>query len=583
MKTMKKILALVLALTLCLGLSVSGFATGTEGAPAEESKYTITINDAVAAQTYKAYKIFDAVAGTTTGSDGKPVNVSYTILENSVWFSTVAGYKSNLSDGETSGPLTGDALSAAIANGKIETGYVTLTKIEGKEPAIWRVEAADGAGTYAADFAKYLAKHTDGKTSSATETAAEVNEGDTNNIKTVVLDVTAAGAGYYFVDTSLGALTSLDTVTGENVILTEKNEEPTVEKEVQEDSKVNAENEWGDKNTADIGQDVNFQSTIALKYGAAKNVVLHDNMTSGLTFKADSIKVVTVTKNADGTETETEVTVPDGSTYWTVTISSTEAPLADGCTFEVKFDDDFIAGLVAGLESDKIAYLRVKYTATVNEHAVIGDEGNKNTAHLTYGNNSTVESTPSETFTYTYEFNVFKFYKNGETETALAGAKFQLYKKVENTELYAVITDGKLVKWVAADSEEISTLTSEEARKIKISGLDADTYYLKEIEAPEGYNILTAPIKIVITESTEGSDGINADTDGKVEYTYNDEKSQAGDDETDKNVVKVENKSGTLLPSTGGIGTTIFYVVGGILMLGAVILLITKKKMGSKQ
>lgn len=576
MKTMKKILALVLALTLCLGLSVSGFATETEGTPAEESKYTITINDAVAAQTYKAYKIFDAVAG-ANNEEGTPNSASYTIAESSAWFLTVAGYKTNPSEGETPDPMTNEELTAA--NGKIETGYVTLTKIEGKEPATWRVEAADGATAYAADFAKYLAKHTDGKTPSATATADEVNEGDTSNIKTVVLDVTAAGAGYYFVDTSLGALTSLDTVTGENVILTEKNEEPTVEKEVEEDST----QAYGDKNTADIGQDVNFQSTIALKYGAAKNVVLHDNMTSGLTFKTDSIEVVTVTKNADGTETETEVTVPEGSTYWTVTTSSTEAPLADGCTFEVQFDDDFIANLVADLGSDEIAYLRVKYTATVNENAVIGDEGNKNTAHLTYGNNSTVESTPSETFTYTYEFNVFKFYKNGETETALAGAKFQLYKKVNNTELYAVIANDKLVKWVDADSEEISTLTSEEASKIKISGLDADTYYLKEIEAPEGYNILTAPITIVITESTTGSEGVDADTDGTVNYTYNGVTSQAGDDETDKNVVKVENKSGTLLPSTGGIGTTIFYVVGGILMLGAVILLITKKKMGSKQ
>ncbi len=574
MKTMKKILALVLALTLCLGLSVTALADGSESEPA--TGYTITINDAVAAQTYKAYKIFDAVAGASNEA-GTPNSASYTIAESSEWFLTVAGYKTIPSEGETLDPMTAEELAAA--NGKIETGYVTLTKIEGKEPTTWRVEAADGATAYAADFAKYLAKHTDEKTPSATATAAEVNEGDTNNIKTVVLDVTAAGAGYYFVDTSLGALTSLDTVTGENVILTEKNEEPTVEKEVEEDSTQT----YGDKNTADIGQDVNFQSTIALKYGAAKNVVLHDNMTSGLTFKADSIKVVTVTKNADGTETETEVTVPQGSTYWTVTTSSTEAPLDDGCTFEVKFDDDFIAGLVAGLESDKIAYLRVKYTATVNENAVIGDEGNKNTAHLTYGNNSTVESTPSETFTYTYEFNVFKFYKNGETDTALAGAKFQLYKKVNNEELYAVITDGKLVKWVAAGSEEISTLTSEEARKIKISGLDADTYYLKEIEAPEGYNILTGPITIVITESTTASEGVEADTDGKVEYTYNSVTSPAGNDETDKNVVKVENKSGTLLPSTGGIGTTIFYVVGGILMLGAVILLITKKKMGSKQ
>lgn len=569
MKTMKKILALVLALTLCLGLCVTALAESNESQPT--TSYTITIENAIAGQTYTAYKIFDAIDGTPDGAAEK--KVSYTIDSTSEWFNVVKlykveGYHSELKD---------------LGENKIDTGYVVLTKINNSD--LWSVTSSKNvtseSETAAAAFAEYLAKNAEGKT--GVQVIAKPQEGaaEGSNAGTATINVT--GEGYYFVNTSLGALTSLNTLTGNTVKIKEKNTEPTVDKEVQEDSKVNDDgNGWGDKNTADIGQVVNFKSTITVAKGAAKSIVLHDTMSTGLKFinvtdgndeaKANNLKVT-----VNGT------VVNSGEDTWQLIYPATdddELTSTPACTFDVKFADAFIEKILKEGLSDAVNSVEiiVEYSATVTAEAVIGNEGNKNETHLSYGDESKVTSTTDTTTTYVYEFNIFKYTGVNESEVALPGADFVLSKVEGEKTLYAQVVEGKLVGWSENKDGENVKLTSNDNGYISIKGLDAGTYSLEETKAPDGYNMLEKPITVVISQPDENNvNGGVVTQDGVATSTMGE------NDSAVVNVVKVENKSGTLLPSTGGIGTTIFYVVGGILMLGAVILLITKKKMGSKQ
>lgn len=343
--------------------------------------------------------------------------------------------------------------------------------------------------------------------------------------------------GYYLLDSSLGTLCSLDT-TNPNVTIQEKNAEPTNEKTVEEDSTGN----YGNKNDAYIGQTVNFKSTITAQAGA-QNYVFHDKMDAGLTYGS----VTGITLNG---------TTVDASNY-TVTANPT-----DGDTFDVVFTQAFCNTLKA---NDKIV---ISYTATVNENAVVGGNGNKNESKLSYGEEGKSETTPSETKTYTWDVDVFKYAKDGETEKPLAGAKFTLSKNNDGTSPIALIREKdengndtntyRVAK--TGETGTVTEITTDATGKFTIKGLDSDTYYLTETAAPAGYNKLAAPITIVI------------DSDGNTKV-----------DSITVNEVKVLNQSGNELPSTGGMGTTIFYVVGSILLIGAAVLLVTKKRMSAEK
>lgn len=244
-----------------------------------------------------------------------------------------------------------------------------------------------------------------------------------------------------------------------------------------------------------------------------------------------------------------------------------------GCTFEIKFKDD-------ALKANDI--ITVQYTATVNANAVIGVDGNPNETILEYNNKYTA---PSTTKTYVWEMGVHKFANLGTKDPnhALANAEFQLYKDVVDkngtTTMYAIFSDAtnsedgtsvyNLTGWTA-DATKAITVVTPASGNIKFVGLDAGTYYLKETKAPTGYNTLPAPITVEIS-STLPTAKVPSTT---VTYTV-----KCDGHEADGHIIPVENKSGTVLPSTGGIGTTIFYVVGGGLMVAAAILLITKKRM----
>ena len=333
--------------------------------------------------------------------------------------------------------------------------------------------------------------------------------------------------GYYVVDTPMGALCVLDS-TIPNVNVDEKNEVPSVEK------KVKAGNTYEASNTAKIGDTVEFETKINVKKGAA-NYVLHDKMDAGLTLDSASIKVTVdgadVTANAD-----------------TYTIKTTGMTDAD-CTFEIAFADAYVAGL-----ADKT--IVVTYNATLNSNAVVGSTGNNNETYLKYGNNN--DTTHGKTTTYTYEFDVVK---TNEDNQLLDGAVFSLYASEGATTPMNLVEVSTGVYRLPTTGETAS-VTQFTAGKVTIQGLANGDYYLEEITAPKGYNKLDHRVKITIKdENLKANTTENAYTDGGV---------------------KVENKAGTTLPGTGGIGTTIFYLIGGGLMVAAAVLLIAKKRMENK-
>ena len=331
--------------------------------------------------------------------------------------------------------------------------------------------------------------------------------------------------GYYVVDTPMGALCVLDS-TIPNVNVDEKNEVPSVEK------KVKAGDSYEATNTAKIGDTVEFKTEIKVKKGAA-NYVLHDKMDAGLTLDSSSIKVFV---------DDTEVAATN------YTIKTTGMTHSD-CTFEIEFADTYVAKL-----ADKT--IVVTYNATLNSNAVVGSTGNKNDTYLKYGNSN--DTTHSMTKTYTYEFDVVK---TNEENQLLEGAVFSLYASKDETVPMKLVEKGAGV-YRLATKDDITTVTEFTAGKVTIQGLANGNYYLEEITAPKGYNKLDHRVKITINNAD-----LKANT---TENTYTD------------GGVKVENKAGTTLPGTGGIGTTIFYLIGGGLMVAAAVLLIAKKRMENK-
>lgn len=337
------------------------------------------------------------------------------------------------------------------------------------------------------------------------------------------VEFTGLALGYYVVDTPMGALCVLDS-TDPSVTVNEKNEVPSVEK------KVKAGNSYETTNTAKIGDTVEFKTEINVKKGAA-NYVLHDKMDAGLTLDSSSIKVTVdgADVTADATKCEIKTT---GKTH-------------SDCTFEIVFADAYVAGL-----ADKT--IVVTYNATLNSNAVVGGTGNKNETYLKYGNNN--DTTHATTITYTYEFDVVK---TNEDNQLLDGAVFSLYAGKDETVPMKLVKNGTDV-YRLATKDDITTVTEFTAGKVTIQGLANGNYYLEEITAPKGYNKLNHRERITID---------NADLKANT---------------TGDGGVRVENKAGTTLPGTGGIGTTIFYLIGGGLMVAAAVLLIAKKRMENK-
>lgn len=327
--------------------------------------------------------------------------------------------------------------------------------------------------------------------------------------------------GYYLVDSSLGALCGLNT-TNPDATIKEKNEKPEIKKEVQTSA-----GDWSSENNAKIGDTVEYKVEIKVADGAQKYTVT-DTMSKGLTFNNSSLKV----------------TANDA-----VTTDYTLTSTTNG--FTLVLPETYVSTLTKGTT------IIVTYNATLNKDAVIDGDGNANEVKLSYGNHQ--NTVPSKVTTKSYQFDLVKV--DGTTNKLLDGAEFELADG--ETKLSFVKDTAGNYRVAAAGEDGATTTITVKNGKVNIYGLAGKTYTLTETKAPDGYN------KLVTSETVNLADG------SKTHATI------VGSVYKDGGVV-VENHAGTVLPSTGGMGTTLFYVIGGGLMVAAVVLLVTKKRMEHK-
>lgn len=494
-KAMKKLMAALLAVAMVCAMAIPAWADGGATHNSSSADGKITINNAVNGQTYKIYRILDLQYNGTANS--------FRYVKNTKWGTFV--------DTQTA-YLTVDPT----------TGVVTWTN----------TDTADN-GTAIKELAKAAGKYVKDNTTSLADDGSKVAASGTVTFDRLPL-------GWYLVvsDLTNDAICSIDT-TAKEVTIKEKNGVPTVTKEVEY-----ASGSWGEGNDGNVGDTVNFQTTIYVTDGNPTNYVLHDKMSNGLTFQTGTISV----KKNDVNFTDYTKETP-----------------TDGCTFEIKFNKDSLQ------PNDKVV---VTYSATINSNAVVGTTGNDNETWLKYGDHG--ESTHGKTKTYTWKFDIFKYFTDGTAQKHLDGVEFVLYRKNNTTDPaeYATFgTNNKLTGWTATEGDATKLKTNADSN-VAVEGLDEGTYFLKEITTPDGFNSLTSDVEVKITSSCNKLDDATYTVEYKMananaeDFTIN-----------DKKVVPIENKRGTTLPGTGGIGTTIFYVVGGGLMAAAAILLITKKRM----
>ena len=343
--------------------------------------------------------------------------------------------------------------------------------------------------------------------------------------------------GYYLIDSTMGALCGL-TTTNPDASINAKNGAPTIDKQVQEDST----GQWGASNTAEVGQDINYRVTINVHQGA-QNYVLHDTMSAGLSFNEGSVSIQHVVPGVK----EEIVPITD---YEVVTNG-----LGDTCTFEIRFLQSFCDKLET---NDKVI---ISYSAKITEEAIVSYDTYTNNAILSYGvDHKTSEDSVT---TKTFEFDIVK---TDSQNNLIPGAEFKIYDAATDGNEVAVVkvNENTYRRALSTEAGESIVVTNDSGKgMIRVIGFDNGTYYLEETVSPAGYNKLTTRTKFIIS-------------DNDLNAIFNDGIYSTGSG------VHVVNKTGSMLPETGGIGTTLFYVVGGILVAGSLVFLVTKKRMSNR-
>ena len=512
MKMIKRLTTILFAIMMVLMTTTMVFAdepADTAEGVSPTNKGTIKITNAIKDQEYKVYKIFDLESYSGT-------NYSYKVVDK--WTNFFAR------GGEGYGYITLD-----------DDGYIKSFNLTERN--------APGFARSALVYAQNVSNGVSAITSTPTITD---NVDGTQTITYSDVDM-----GYYLVDSSVGALCSLNT-TNLTATITEKNSVPTVEKKV----KRTDNSDYDDYTNADMGRVLEFQTVITVGDGP-QNYILHDVMGEGLTYDPTSLEI-------------SHQLAVDGMFFTLNPINYSTPTVTDGHTFDVVFNQTFLDNL------KKDYKILVKYKATLNEKAKTQDK-NYNKTWVSYGDNK--NSNEDSVYIQTFRIPVFKYYKPNATatETPLAGVKFKLSNK-SNADLN---NDTDFIKFVydstdttygsgayrkALDSDTTTTIevVSDDQGYATFKGLQAGEYYLYETEAPKGFNKLTKPIRIIIMDTGILYFGKLGETPQYVRPTL---------------PVKIENKTGTVLPSTGGVGTTMMYIVGAMLLIGSGVLLITKKNM----
>lgn len=373
----------------------------------------------------------------------------------------------------------------------------------------------DTTGLTSEDDAKNFGKLVLEYVASAGVTADKTVENNSDSAKSVT--VSGLDYGYYVIDTTLGTAIAVDTTTP-SATVTEKNDVPSLDKTVTEGS-TNVTDLTG--NDAQIGDTIEYKIVVELKKGGLNYQVV-DTLDDGLTLDKNSFKVVDA----------------NGADYAYTLDETTEH------SFKMSFDtpkDD--------------ATVTITYKATLNADALIYSDVNKNEAYLKYGNDT--ETTHKTTETKTYQLTLYK-YADGTT-TLLPGAVFNVYRSADGSLVKFTVSKDGLTYTVDPDGT-ISEVTTKDTAAIVINGLDSETYILEETTAPTGYNLLTTTVKDANEKEYQHAQSVTIPTESTTA------------------VATVFDKTGSLLPSTGGIGTTIFYILGGILIVAGVAYFIVRRK-----
>ena len=551
MKGLKKLLTAILTLAMVMTMGMTAFAAETDK-KVGNGEGTITINNAAEGQTYKLYKVFDYTQ--ITSEENKQVG-EYKLATD---FYGLQNYAKTVDE---------ESLKVSDYISVDSNNYVTWVNTDTSNS---KNGIDDKAIT---KFAKLVNQFVaDRKTSEVGRADVPISSDGIADSQNETVKFTGLDLGYYMVGSTLGALVSLDT-TNKDAAVIEKNVMTTLDKTVKEDST----QDFQKQNDDEIGKVVEFKTIINVKAGG-NEYIMHDAMDDGLTLDPTSITISNLPKSMTSTPRTSGLTD-------TVDVSGNEKP----CTFEVRF-----TGICT---SDTT--VTVTYTATINSNAVVGNPGENNTVLLEYNNHA--KTAPSTTTTYTYDFKIFKYAQGaGQEKTPLSGAEFSLFRNKTGNDSYVpfVVTKSaadnakdnaaNLISLIqekvgsateasvyhfakVGDEGAVGYISTPASGKITIRGLDADTYHMIETKAPTNYVLPKNDFTITVNRTTEST------IDGS--YTLAFSGVGAIVDQGDHSQMDIENTQGTLLPSTGGIGTTIFYLIGGIMILGAFVTFIVKRKM----
>ena len=543
MKKIRKITALLLAAVLIVAMAV----------PALAANGTISItppDGATGTNTYPIYKVFDAVYDTE--SEG----ISYSVMSGKTGVPDVAAQMTSGYDAETTPHFILDSA------GNVHFG--TETTVDGKQV----ITDADANTQMSEAAIKAVAAYVAGDEPIATATSTG----------TEVAQANIPQDGYYYIATSTGTAVTITSFRPHAEVI-DKNTVPSVDKKITGVDNTSA-SKTDNEADVNIGDTVTYSATVHVKKGAV-NYVLHDKMSAGLTLQGnapESIKINGVDVD------EANYTIA----HYGAAATAASGDVEVGDTITIRFDNDFIAGQI---DKDIV----VTYKAKINENAVIDGDGNPNTLDLEYGQNPNATSEdekkePSKrseedsTVVYTYAAALQKV---DENKAPLAGATFQVPGLTVTK-----IADGeyKVTSYDSTSTAAGTTMTCDAQGQLVILGLSTESVLqATEVDTPTGYNQLagTATITPVKTGEaiTKSSKTIYYDADGNV----TDEETETSYEKTTYNVellktaIVVVNQKGTELPSTGGMGTTMLYVIGAIIIAGAGVLLVTRRKMAANK
>ena len=536
-KAIKKLLAALLAVAMVCAMAIPAFAENSEG-------------DVDSHHTYSAFQIFK---GDVEGNNIKDFKIS-----NVDWGSNIINnsddFLNKLREADHIGPLFTNAKSAQEVLAVISQWH----------------DSDDDSIAFARFVCHYLYSN-------------DANPTYVVRAGSNALTIPEAKAGYYlFVDTtdfskddsyhSYNSFLLMVTKGNWNVPITPKAEKPTVEKKVYDNPDGTSTGGFGSSADHAINEKFQFQLTATLPdstnraydYYDKYSVIFHDTLSEGITYdKDDELDSVVIKSNGN------TYNITDSSKY---TIDTTD--LESQNSFVVNIDVKACAK-DAGFDLNNGATITVTYTAHLNDEAYVntagGSTSNINKVYLTYSNNpkdeSSIGKTPESTpvYVYTYQLNNTK-HQDTEKGPALEGACFRLYSDeacTDQSEVQLYQKDGFYYPIKDVLGKEAVEMKSAANGTFNVKGLDAGTYYLKEITPPDGYSACKViPVTI------------------KADHSRNDQVNLEGSNLTN-DIVNIK-AGGITLPSPGGIGTTLFYVVGGGLMVAAIVLLVTKKRMENK-